>query len=155
MTCCVIDEAAETRSVREFKAAHTGKVYGCWYNESQKGRYRWNLPEYQVFVNRTESLDASHREIVSGEVEFPRKDEVFERLILPQMLNLVRVVQVDDTTGARKARWIVRGTKRDHLRHAHNYARIALERVGMVKKVTKARRPSRWSLKRPKGFMSR
>lgn len=155
--CAVIDEMAETRSVRKFCEDHMGVAYGCWYSETQKGAYRWDVPKAQVHVNRTESLDASHREIVSREVELPRPDKVFEEEALPSLLNIARIIKENEETGQRTARWIVRGQKVDHLRHAHNYAKIALERIGLADRLRRIRNagPKKARKGKGRGFMSR
>lgn len=155
VACAVIDAMAETRAVRDFLKRHPGQAFGCFYSPAQKAETVWNVPDQTVTVNRTESLDASHAEIVAGEVELPRPDDLFEKEVLPQLLNVARIVQTDEETGARRAKWIVRGAKNDHLRHAHNYARIALGRVGLAERLSRIRRRSATSPSRPRGFMGR
>ena len=60
---CVVDALPETRNARAFARRHKGKVYLNFYNEHQKGAYAWNEADLTVSCNRTESLDASHKEI--------------------------------------------------------------------------------------------
>ena len=59
---CVVDALPETRNARAFAERHRGRVFLCYYSEHQKGHYKWNEAELIVSCNRTESLDASHRE---------------------------------------------------------------------------------------------
>ena len=56
-----------------FAERHRGKVYLNYYNEHQKGSYAWNERELIVQCNRTESLDASHREIQDKTIILPRE----------------------------------------------------------------------------------
>lgn len=151
----VIDAMAETRSVMNFVREHSG-WFGCRYVDAPKPDFQWDPKARQVIVNRTDSLDASHQAITNSKVRFPRPDTRWHELVLPQMQNLVRTVRTHELTGEEKAVWIVRGTKNDHLRHAWNYATIALSRVSLTDRSRRAQRahgprPST----RPKGFMAR
>ena len=73
---CVVDALPETRNARAFAERHRGKVFLNYYNEHQKGSYAWNERDLIVSCNRTESLDACHREIMKGEIVLPREDEM-------------------------------------------------------------------------------
>lgn len=127
----VIDMGAEARNVREF-LQRARWAYGCHYTTSRQP-YRWDFKRKTVNVNRTESLDASHQAIALGRASFPRASPFFEKVIVPQIINLVRVLNEDPRTGAKKPAWIVRGKKNDDFRHAWNYAVLASERCGAVR----------------------
>jgi len=148
---CVIDEMAETRSVREFKDNHP-EVAGCWYNPSQRKEYDWNYHTQTVTVNRTESLDASHRAITRTEVTFPRPDEGWKGFC-QQMKNLARQRITDDKTGQSKVVWVVRGVKNDHFRHAWNYLCISASDAPVSSGAPGGRRRAKFA-KRPGSFMS-
>jgi hypothetical protein len=161
---CVMDEMAESRSVATFKAKHR-EVYGCWYSDPHHGPHKWQIPDQKVTVNRTESLDESHMDIVDRKVEFPREDELFREVVAPQMKNLSRVYKRRDDqlgigqyrTGQRTPVWVILGgVKNDHLRHADNYARIALGRVALVERVRRASKRERYSRpgKRRRGWQA-
>ncbi len=65
---CVVDALPEIRNARAFAERHKGYVYLNYYQEHQKGRYRWNEQDLTVVCNRTESLDASHNEVMQGQI---------------------------------------------------------------------------------------
>lgn len=133
---CVVDEMAETRAVREFKKK-TPNVWGCWYADKKKDDYTWNERERTVTVGRTESLDASHRRIIRKQTTFHKPQKLTHSLLVPQLTNMARIRETDDErtgkrTGQVKIRWVVVGTKNDHLRHADNYMEIAATRSPIV-----------------------
>lgn len=149
----VVDQMAETRAVRRIIERRPGAAWGCVYSEQQKNSYHWNERERIVTVNRTESLDESHARVTSGETQLPRADDKFRGKptdlnpdngeFLRSMCNIGRVTATDDETGARVSRWVLRGVKIDHYRHAFNYAEIASERVGTREAaIAGRRRPS-------------
>ena len=70
---CVVDALPETRNARAFAERHPGKVYLNYYNEHQKGSYKWNERDLIVQCNRTESLDASHNEILNSQLVLPKE----------------------------------------------------------------------------------
>lgn len=124
----VIDQMAETRLVRDF-VANTQGGFGCYYSDQQRQFYKWDQKESQVVVNRTESLDASHALVVGKNLDLPRADHAMRDELIPQLCNLARTSKVNGNTGRRENRWVIRGAKRDHWRHALNYYLIASERV--------------------------
>lgn len=135
----VLDEMAETRSVREFVAANP-EFWGCWYSDAQRTGYDWNEKERRVSVNRTELLDQSHRVITQQRCTIPRRDDRWSELV-KHMTNLARVSKEDAATGLPTVRWVVRGKKLDHLRHAFAYAVLAAELAPVSEKETRATRP--------------
>ena len=72
---CVIDGMPETDKARAFAKKFPGRVYLNFYNEHQKGSYKWNEEDLTVSSNRTESLDASQKQIlgVAGEPPNPQR----------------------------------------------------------------------------------
>lgn len=138
---CVIDEMAETRTVRRMKERRPGRIYGCWYVEGKRGDYDWDDRELRVTVNRTESLDDSHFRLVNKMTTLPRVDDQTHELLIPQLKNLARVVREEKDTKKIRVLWVVRGgVKNDHLRHAYNYFEMAAQRVGVAAVVRRARR---------------
>lgn len=149
----VIDQMAERRAVRRFIDAHHG-WWGCQYAEGRKGPYHWDHREHVVTVHRTEALDASHFKFVEKREHLPAPDERYHDLLVPQLCNMARVMQEDAVTGDVLYRWvIVGGVKNDHLKHAHAYATIAEERVGLAQSVERARQMVHLPRKR-RGFMA-
>jgi hypothetical protein len=69
-------------------------------------------------------------------------DTEFKTQVIPQLCNLARVRQPDPRTGDTTYRWVVRGAKRDHYRHALNYAVLAAQRINV--EGTLRRRRSIW-----------
>ena len=120
---CVIDALPETRSSRAFAERNLGKVYLNYYNEHQKGSFKWNEQEFIVQENRTEALDASHEKIKNGAVVLPPYNEMVEEYA-QHCNNTAKKLQKDDETGSRRYVWIELGP--DHFRHADNYANIAM-----------------------------
>lgn len=131
VTFTLIDEGAERRAVTAYKDTRPG-VYGCLYEDRAKSAHLvdWNDAERLVKCDRTSSLDDSHRAIIDRRLTLPRIDDTHRELLEPQLMNLARQVVRKKETGDVRVRWVVQGTKNDHLRHAANLAWLALnERV--------------------------
>ena len=141
--CGVMDAGAETRGVRDFVASESG-WWGCLYTEQrQSGGYSWDPRTRMVSVNRTESLDDSHKIIVSKMVEWPRPDQMFREFVMVQLKNLVRMAEVDAKTGETKIRWVRRGAKNDDFRHTWNYMVIASQLCSLESSTSRLRRTPR------------
>jgi hypothetical protein len=81
---CVIDGMPEIDKARAFARKFPGRVYLNFYNEHQKGHYKWNEADFTVSSNRTESLDASQKQILgigadAKTVILPRRSNRRER----------------------------------------------------------------------------
>lgn len=152
---CVMDEMAETRTVRRMKERRPGRIFGCWYQREKMGSYAWDVRESQVKVGRTESLDDSHHRLVSKTTRLPRRDALLSDLLVPQLKNLARVVREERDTKRPVGVWVPRGTKNDHLRHALNYFEIAADRVAVARRITAAQTvPERDLRKQGRSWMS-
>ncbi|MFC1888952.1 phage terminase large subunit family protein [Thermodesulfobacteriota bacterium] len=119
---CVVDALPETRNARAFARRHPGKVFLNYYQEHQKGRYRWNEADCTVACNRTESLDASHNEIMTGEIVLPKICELTEEFA-KHMHNVAKRLEEDEESGSKRYVYVKLGT--DHFRHAFNYECMA------------------------------
>jgi len=119
---CVVDALPETRNARAFAERHRGKVFLNYYNEHQKGRYAWNERDLTVSCNRTESLDASHNEVMQGQIILPRECEI-TRQFAQQLHNVAKKLEEDEETGSKRYVYVRLGT--DHFRHAFNYEVMA------------------------------
>ena len=56
---CVIDALPEIHTTRAFAGRFPGRVWLNYFDEHQKGSYRWDEKDRIVRENRTEALDAS------------------------------------------------------------------------------------------------
>lgn len=119
---CVVDALPETRNARAFAERHKGKVFLSYYSHHQKGSYRWNEQDLTVSSNRTESLDASHREIQTGQIIFPKQCEVV-KTFAEHLHNVAKKIEEDEETGSKRYIYVKLGP--DHFRHAFNYEAIA------------------------------
>ena len=119
---CVVDAMPNTKLARNFSDRFRGRVFLCYYNEHQKGSYRWNEKDMIVQANRTESLDASHREITTNNIVIPRRSDLIQKFA-EQMHNVAKRLEVDDETGSQK--YVYHRLGADHFRHAFNYESMA------------------------------
>jgi hypothetical protein len=118
----VVDALPETRNARAFAERHRGKVYLCFYQEHRKGQYAWNEKDLTVACNRTESLDASHNEVMNGELILP-KECVITREFAKHLHNVAKKLEEDEETGSKRYVYVRLGA--DHFRHAFNYEAMA------------------------------
>lgn len=126
-----VDAGPETNAVRELVAQFPGRVYAIFYTD-QRTPYRWDEERHEVFVNRTESLDASHRLLATkGLAVLPRRGPE-EELFASHCANIARKLEVDEVTGSRRYVWAKLGE--DHYRHAFNYALVvsSAEQLGPI-----------------------
>ena len=119
---CVVDALPETRNARAFAERHKGKIYLDYYNEYQKGSYAWNEKELIVQCNRTESLDASHREIMEQSIILPRECELTQEFA-KHLHNVAKKLEEDEESGSKRYVYVKLGP--DHFRHAFNYECMA------------------------------
>jgi uncharacterized C2H2 Zn-finger protein len=119
---CVIDALPETHATRAFAGRFRGRVWMNYFNESQKGAYRWDEKEYVVQENRTEALDASRKAIRDGLVVLPRRSPLVEELAAHLAANAKRLHE-DPETGSQVYRYIRTGA--DHFSLAFTYDCIA------------------------------
>ena len=115
---CVVDALPETRNARAFANRFPGKVYLNYYNEHQKGHYAWNEKEFIVSCNRTESLDASHKEVMDQTIVLPKDGEITKEFA-KHLHNVAKKLEEDEETGSKRYVYVKLGP--DHFRHAYNY----------------------------------
>jgi hypothetical protein len=126
---CVVDALPETRTARAFAERFRGRVYLNYYNEHQKGFYAWNEKDLIIQGNRTESLDASHDEIMHGRVILPKQCGITQEFA-QQLHNVAKRLEEDEETGSKRYVYIKLGP--DHFRHAFNYECIARQNTPKV-----------------------
>lgn len=119
---CVVDALPETRNARAFAMRHKGRVFLNYYNEHQKGSYAWNEAQLIVSANRTESLDASHKEITDGAVILPKECAIV-KTFADHLHNTAKKLEEDEETGSKRYVYVKLGP--DHFRHAFNYEAMA------------------------------
>jgi hypothetical protein len=119
---CVVDALPEIRNARAFAERHKGKVYLNYYNEHQKGSYKWNEQELIVQCNRTESLDASHREIMDQSIILPKECEIVGEFA-QHLHNVAKKLEEDEESGSKRYIYVKLGE--DHFRHSYNYEAMA------------------------------
>jgi hypothetical protein len=119
---CVVDALPETRNARAFAKRFPGRVFLNYYNEHQKGHYAWNEKELTVSCNRTESLDASHRDIMDKAIALPKECKV-TREFAQHLHNVAKKLEEDEETGSKRYVYVKLGP--DHFRHAFNYECMA------------------------------
>jgi hypothetical protein len=122
MSRCVVDALPEIRNARAFARRHERKVFLCYYSEHQKGHYAWNEKELIVSCNRTESLDASHREIMDQAIILPKECGI-TRTSAEHLHNVAKKLEEDEETGSKRYVYVKLGP--DHFRHAFNYEAMA------------------------------
>lgn len=119
---CVVDYLPETKHARAFAERFPGRVFLNFYNEHQKGSYNWDEGRMMVQVNRTESLDASHQEIVDRSIVLPRESDLI-REFAKHCHNVAKKLVTDEETGSQRYDYLKLGP--DHYRHAFNYEAMA------------------------------
>jgi len=130
---CVIDGLPNQHPARDFAKRFPGRVYLCYYNDNQKGAYKWERPkddaqdefkDWKVEVNRTEALDAMYEEITRRDLILPRLADEARREFIEQTINMAKIHETDEDTGVKKAIWKRLGE--DHFAHANSYSAIAM-----------------------------
>jgi hypothetical protein len=130
---CVIDGTPNQHSARDFSRRFPGRVYLCFYQDSQKGEYAWRETatnagvDYMVIVNRTEALDAMYEQIGRREVAFPKPTKDVVELS-EQLTNMARENVKDDEGTIKGAVWKRLGP--DHYAHSLSYSLIAESKYG-------------------------
>lgn len=119
---CVVDALPETRNARAFAKRFPGRVFLNYYSERQKGNYAWNEKDLVVSCNRTESLDASHQDIMKRLIFLPKECGVV-RAFAEHMHNVAKKLEEDEETGSKRYVYVKLGP--DHFRHAFNYEAMA------------------------------
>jgi len=123
---CVVDALPETRNARAFAQRWPKKVFLSYYNEHQKGRYRWNEGDMTVQSNRTESLDASHKEVLDQVLVLPKVFDITQEFAR-HLHNVAKRLEEDELTGSKRYVYVKLGP--DHFRHAFNYEAMARQNL--------------------------
>ena len=122
---CVIDALPDIHATRAFAKRHSGKVWLNYFQESQRGAYRWDNEQRIVYENRTEALDASRQAIRDHKVVLPRAGPILQEFAEHLAADVKRLHE-DEETGARAFRYIKTAT--NHFSLAFTYDCIAWSR---------------------------
>lgn len=120
---CVVDGLPNTDDARKFARRFKGRVF-LWFKGQEKGFYRWNEKDFTVQTNRTEAMDASHRELQNKEIILPRKDLHVVNLFARHCNAVAKKLEEDEETGSKRYVY-VRLRKDDHFRLSNCYEAIA------------------------------
>ena len=96
-----------------------------YFQESQRGSYRWDTTERLVYENRTEALDASRQIIRNRKVLLPRAGKSMHEFAEHLAADVKQLVE-DEDTGAKQFRYVRTGV--DHYSLAFTYDCIAWSR---------------------------
>lgn len=120
----VIDAMPEIRKARELAERYPGRVFLSYYNDHQRGSYRWDEKRMVVTSNRTESMDASHSEVLNQNIILPRESEIV-RTFASHCHNTAKRLEIDEETGSQRYVYIKLGD--DHFRHSLNYCTMSYQ----------------------------
>ena len=121
---CVIDALPEIHATRAFVERHRGRAWLNYFNESQKGSYKWDDEQHIVQANRTEALDAAKKGIRDKAVILPRRLPLLDEFANHLASDAKKLVE-DEETGSKSYRYIRTGT--NHYSLAFTYDWIASE----------------------------
>lgn len=121
---CVIDGLPNQDDARKLAHRWPGRVFLSYFNENQKGNDRWDEESYIVNSNRTESMDASHKEISDQNIVLPRKTEIVEKYA-SHCHSTAKKLQEDEKTGSKRYVYIPKLGGPDHFRLAQCYETMA------------------------------
>lgn len=119
---CVIDAMPEIHITRAFAKRFPWRVWCNYFQDSQRGAYRWDNDQFLVYENRTEALDASRQVIRAKEIVLPRTGPVLQEFA-EHMTADVKRLDEDPQTGAKSYRYWKTGI--NHFSFAFTYDCIA------------------------------
>ena len=149
---CVIDFAPVQQKVRAFRESEGFPVFGCIYQEHQRGPASWDVVDGIVRINRTEICDQTHSLCTTkGKLKIPRRSPNVEDWV-DQMCNIAKVLEENKDTGSKEYRYRKLGA--DHYRHSLNYAILASQRIGVYVPTSKKKTGSSWRSNDRGSFLS-
>ena len=126
---CVIDAMPNKHSARRFALQFPGRVWLCYYSDSQKEIIKWkedaDTKEYSVTTHRTETFDKLADEIRSKNTVLPKLTQVVDEFMRHCCALAKEKVERPDGTIV----WKYLATGPDHFAHSANYAMIAWSRA--------------------------
>ncbi len=121
---CVIDGLPNQDDARKFAHRWPGKVFLSYFSETQKGNYKWDEGAYLVNSNRTEAMDASHKELAEKLIVLPKRCQVVEKFAKHCHATAKKLVE-DEKTGSKRYIYIPKLGGPDHFRLAQCYETMA------------------------------
>ncbi len=121
---CVVDGLPNQDDARKFAGRHKPRVFLSYFSDSQKGSYKWDEEQMIVNSNRTEALDASHKEIQGKQMVLPRQDLDIVQTFARHCTAIAKKLEEDEETGSKKYIYIRLKTA-DHFRLANCYEAMA------------------------------
>ena len=122
---CVIDAMPDIHATRAFARRHVGRVWLNYFQESQRGKFRWDQKESLVYENRTEALDLSRQLVRDKKVILPRRQPMLE-VFAAHMAADAKRLEEDEETGEQEFRYVRGGP--DHFSLAFTYDCVAWSR---------------------------
>lgn len=121
----VIDALPETRKVQELINKFKGMTKRCYYTGGvpKDGNKYWKIEKDVITTDRTVSLDSTVAEYRDMKIEVP-ENITSQAEFVAHMTSSIRVIKLD-AKGNKRAEWVE--TTPDHLFHASNYAKLAVE----------------------------
>ncbi len=121
----VIDAKPETRKVKELVDKYPNKVFAAYYPTRKfdvQNYYMFDEFKYEVYIDRTISLDYLINDIQNAQIELPSNAKDISGFY-DHMTSSTRQNVINPRTGQPNAVWIQKGP--DHFLHAANYNRLA------------------------------
>jgi len=126
---CVIDALPNKHSARDFAKQFPGKVWLCYYSDSQKKNIVWTedeeTGEYRVVVHRTENFDLLSSEYKCKDIILPKLTKILETFIAHHTALVKEKVEKPDGTYT----FVYSSTGDDHFAHSANYGMLAMSRA--------------------------
>lgn len=124
VTRCVVDGLPNQDDARKFAKRFPGRVFLSYFSDTQKGSYLWDEKKLIVNSNRTEAMDASHKELQGALVILPRQDLEIVQEFAKHCNAVAKKLEEDEETGSKRYVY-VRLKKADHFRLANCYEAMA------------------------------
>jgi len=119
---CVVDGLPNQKAARAFAQRHPGKVYLAYFNQHQRGIYKWHEEDMTVVSNRTEAMDAAHDDIANGLLTIPKRCGIVDTFA-DHCHNVAKKLEEDELDGSKRYIWVKLGP--DHFRLAQCYEAMA------------------------------
>ena len=121
---CVVDGLPNKKFARNFAERFPGRVFLSYYNEYQRGSYKWSDKEMMVTANRTETLDASHNEIATCNILLPRRGFDVIDEFATHLHNVAKKLMEDEESGSQQYVYFKLGV--NHYRFAYSHMVMAM-----------------------------
>jgi hypothetical protein len=120
-TCTVVDAMPNSVPARELCYKHRN-TYRCFYNDTAKDPFNFDLDNRKVNANRTHMLDQMVQDWQQRKYVVP-DDRPEVEVAFAHLRSLAKLLETNPDTGI--SRWVYKHLGEDHYAHAYNYERIA------------------------------